>query len=386
MSLRGNPSFSVSSLSSAARSDYEALWRVIQNPNSGMNPAEWAASDDLTTYGRSLHTHMQSLLIAFRVTGDLRLLDEVDRLTQIMRGRLQDSWRGTRDGSSQRDGYLNWVWRGGDDPNHYGKDLHELDEMKTHGLIALVAYALDVNRDLQSPGGRNYGANADFWEDYLVNHFEAKWRARTGAGSGFPIMVRPHSHTYHSWLKWHYYMGLLTGRSAYTREAERMAGMIWNNELKTVSTSTGTAYVWARSIVSEGGGERYLQPTNYARYVFADIVELHLDGFHRWADSSEMRRFANTVAGLMIDKSGARSTFDWFASDVGGGTARAGIASDSSWARADIYKFQSSGMPMMMTWDTSGRVKSITDEARGPLGGTRSAEIAVSYLLYDMLR
>lgn len=351
-----------------------------------MNPSEWAASDDLHAYGRNLHTHIQSLLIALRLTGDLRLLDEADRLTTIMREYLHDSWRGTRDGTSQRDGYVNWVWRGSTDAEHAGKDVNKLDEMRTHSLIALVAYALDLNRDLSSPGGRNYGASADFWEDYLVNTFEAKWRAREGVSSGFPIMIRADGHVYYSWLKWHYYMGLLTGNSAYTRQAERMAGMIWNNELKTVSTSTGTAYVWARHIVSEGGNERYLQPFNYARYNFADAVELHLEGFSRWADANEMSRYANTISGLMIDRAGARSTFDWFASDVGGGSARAGIPSDPSWSRGTIYKYQASGLPMFMAWDSSGRIKSITDEARHPLGGTRTAEMGVSYLIYNMRR
>ncbi|MBX3144962.1 MAG: hypothetical protein KF813_14480 [Trueperaceae bacterium] len=380
--LRGNPSFSPSSLSSAARSSYDALWSVIRNP-SGQNPTAWASSDDLYVYARTLHTHIQSLLLAFRVTGDLALLDEVDRLTTIMRSKLHDSWRGTRDGSSQRDGYLNWVWRGSDDKTHAGKDLNELDEMKTHALIAVVAYALDLNRDLRSPGGRNYGASADYWEDYLVNHFEKKWRSRHGKASGFPFMVRPHAHTYHSWLKWHYYMGLLTGKSGYTREAERMAGIIWNRELKTVSTSTGTAYVWARSIVSEGGGENYLQPTTYARYVYADIVELHLEGFGRWADTSEVRRFANTVSGMIIDKAGRKSSYDWFSSDIGGRTARAGIRVDSSWERMDVYKYQASGFPLIMAWDTSGRMKTITDEVRSLVGGIKTAEMAAAYLLLN---
>src|SRR5690606_5818830 len=101
---------------------------------------------------------------------------------------------------------LNWVWKQDHDKYHQGKDLNKLDEIKTHSILASVAYALDVNRDLSSPGGRSYGAHADFWEHYLVDHFEAKWRERADVPTAFPFILRPHTHTYHSWLKWHYYM------------------------------------------------------------------------------------------------------------------------------------------------------------------------------------
>src|SRR5690606_40789448 len=67
---------------------------------------------------------------------------EADRIVEVMRSKLADSWRNTADGTSQKDGYVNWVWRGDSDTYH-GKDTHKLDEMKTHAIIATVAYALD---------------------------------------------------------------------------------------------------------------------------------------------------------------------------------------------------------------------------------------------------
>src|SRR5690606_10309211 len=109
---------------------------------------------------------------------------------------LADSWRGTADGTKQKDGYLNWVWRQNHGEAYQGKDTNQLDEIKTHAMIASVAYALELNRDLKSPGGRNYGAHADFWQDYLVNDFEAKWRDRRNKPTGFPFIMRPHTHTY----------------------------------------------------------------------------------------------------------------------------------------------------------------------------------------------
>jgi hypothetical protein len=371
-SLRGNPDFRISDLPSDAQLWYKRLWAAIDDPGSSQDPARWAASDNLYTYARQLHTHVQTLLIAFRVTGDLRLLDEVDRLLEIMRGKLADSWRGTVDGTDgTRDGYRNWVWRN-DENSYTGKDTNKLDEMKTHALVASAAYALHVNRDLTSPSGRSYSAHADFWTDYLVNDFEAKWRDRENRPTGFPIMIRPHTHTYHSWLKWHYYMGGLTGESGYLAEAKRMADVIWNEEIHTTNTKEGPAYLWTRSILSEGGSEDYLHPTTYARYVYGDVVEFHFEGFHRWANPEVVGGFARTFAEFVIDEEHATSSTDWFASDIGGGVSRAGIRSDPSWSRMEIYKFETSPYALVGAWDDTGRVRDVTYRVLQRLGGVDS--------------
>lgn len=386
-SLRGDPDFRVSNMNSGAQIWYRRLWSAIEDPRSKAD--SWAASDNLYTYGRHLHTHIQSLLTVFRVTGDLRLLDEVDRLAEIMRSRLSDAWRGTVDGTDgTRDGYVNWVWREGS-KTYDGKDTHKLDEMKTHALIAAVAYALDVNRDLASPSGRSYGAHADFWRDYLVNDFEAKWRERERVSSGFPIMIRPDNHTYYSWMKWHYYMALLTGRSAYMGEAERMADVIWNDEIRQMSTSSGPVYFWTRGVVGEGGGVAYLEPTTYSRYVYADAVEFHLEGFHRWARSETMPALARTFRQFVIDRDGAKSSTDWFAADIGGGVSRAGIPSDPNWGRMEIYKYETSPFAMIMPWDGTGQVAEISQDVLdrvGSLDEPRTVHLASAFVLNERLR
>src|SRR5690606_16950428 len=106
-SLRGDPEFTNSKLSDSQRFWYE---RILGSIGRRLYD-KVAASDDLYKYGRDLHTHYQSMLLAFRMTGDLRLLDEIVRLTDIQKSKLHDSWRDTLDGSQQKDGYLNWVWR-----------------------------------------------------------------------------------------------------------------------------------------------------------------------------------------------------------------------------------------------------------------------------------
>jgi hypothetical protein len=60
-----------------------------------------AASGDLYTLGRGLNDYVTALLSAPRATGDLKFLDEVDRLLEIARGRLADA---------NGDGFLDWRW------------------------------------------------------------------------------------------------------------------------------------------------------------------------------------------------------------------------------------------------------------------------------------
>ena len=372
-SLRGDPEFSRNQLNADQRAWYDRLWYDINNPGD-LNPMALAARDDLYYYARTLHTYVQSLLTVFRMTGDLALLDVIDRITERMREELRDGWRDTLDGTDgTRDGYLNWVYRYGNSTLYQGKDTHQLNEMKTHALIATVAYALELNRDLRSPSGRDYGAHADFWQDYLINHFEAKWRDRRNVPTGFPIMTRPHTHTYYSWLKWHYYMGQLTGDDGYLHEATRMANVLWN-EIRTVDTRTGPAYVWARSVLTEGGKGDYLHPTVYAGYVYGDIIELHLEGFHQWASEEQMHRFARTFTELINNKNDPVK--DGFSSDIGGGTTQAGLDSDPSWSDMQINRFRHNSYALISAWDTTNQTTTISRDIQHALRSRDTTNIA----------
>jgi hypothetical protein len=369
--LRGDPSFDGDALDAALATRYGDLWSEIRGASGDLQPLRLAARDDVYHYGRTLQSYVQSVLTTFRVTGDLALLDHVDQIAEVMRTKLRDGWRGTLDGTDgTRDGYLNWVYRYGESTTFEGKDTSRGNEMKTHALVAMIAYALHLNRDLPSPSGRDYGAHADFWLDYLTNHFEAKWRERTGIATGFPFLERPHTHTYSSWMRWHYYMGQLTGDAAYVAEAERMADVLWG-ELRTVETPSGPAYVWARSVLSEGGSGDYLHPTTYARYVFGDIVELHLEGFHRYADDAELERFARTFTELIVDNGDPAQR--GFAADVGGGRTQAGLRSDPAWSRLSPDRYRLSPYALIGAWDASGDIAAVTHEIERSLGGNDTA-------------
>jgi len=362
--LRGNPDFTTNSLTTEQRTWYDRLWAAIDNPEQYPNATELAQSDDIYAYRGDLQDYTNALLTAFRMTGDLRLLDEVSRISELMRAELSDPWRDTLEGGNgKKDGYLNWVTRYNPSSNRQfiGKDTQMAYDLKAHAHVALFAWAFENNRDLKSPGGYDYAQQANFWEDYLVNHFEAKWRKRNGKATGFPFAETVGLHTYHSFMKWHYYMGKLTGKGAYTKEAERMANVLWQNEFKEVSTKYGTGLVWARAVLSmldKGSAKykslNYLHPQDYARYVVQEAIDLHFEGFNRYAEDATLEKMANTLADFVITNDKLES----YARDIGGGKSRAGIpASDANWSKMTKWRFAESSWSHLAAWDKKSNNK-----------------------------
>jgi hypothetical protein len=339
LSLRGDPSFSATKLSSETKLWHDRLWAAISNSRQSPNPTELAGSNNLYDYGRGLNTYITSLLHAFRATGDLRILDEIDRLTQIMRSKLKDSSILTVGGSSPKsDGYLNWIYNR--DNEYKGTDVHEMDDMLTHSMVAAVAYAFYVNRDLNA----KYEERANFWTGYLKNHFEAKWRARKKKATGFPFLEKKLTHTYAQWNRYHYYMYKLTGEKGYHNEAVRMAQVI-KNGVKTVSTSIGQAATWDHGMPHNGGKAHGPQPSNYARYTIQAMADLSLEGFSVYAEHGFMERVAHTVAALVLNKAPS---------------AIAGKIDGSGSSSVSIYGI--SPFAQVALWDKSGMVKTISEQ------------------------
>lgn len=354
LDLRGDAGFEPASLPPVVRCWYEELWRVIGSPERSEYFTSRAARNDLYTYAREVNTHLVALLTAFRVTGDLALLDEVDRLAQHMRAQLSDAWQGRhRSDSDAVDGYYNWIWDRGTSSTHDGRDIHEIDEMRTHSVLAHVAYAFARNSELESPNGVVYAERADFWLDYLANHFEAKWRERNGVPwPRFPFMERPHLHETLEFARYHHYMGLLTGEDAYAAEAERLSEVAFEN-FREAETDNGPALVTPRSVLSMGGTLEYLLPSTYFRYVVATAVDLHLEGVGPWADVDVIESLARSLAEFVLDGEGGG-----YARDIGGGQDRAGIdaSREREWSRVSTGTFNSSPFALLAAWDASGKV------------------------------
>lgn len=360
LDLVGDPDFDAGDLPADIRCWYEALWEVLLEPSRAAYFTSRALQDDLYTYSREMNTHITALLTALRVTGDLAFLDEADRLTQHMRSVLDDTWkRGAALESGSVDGYLNWIWDRDTSREHRGRDLHEIDEMRTHSLLANVAYAFKVNAEVGSPNGVDYAERAEFWTSYLVDHFEAKWRERHDVPwPEFPFIVRPHMHETTEFIRYHHYMYLLTGREPYRDEAERMAGIVLDNFVE-VPTGSGPAFVTPRSVLSLGGSVRYLLPSTYVRYLYNSAVDLHLEGVGGFASDAVVERLARSLTEFIIDDG-----WNDFARDMGGGVDRGGVpaSSASEWSRFNADRFNASSYALLIAWDDSGEVASVSKQ------------------------
>lgn len=363
---------------SSAERWLEEIMDTVGDEDRSAYATELADSDDLYQYSRALHTYIVSLLTAYRLTGDDDLLAEVDRLAEIMRSHLDDSWRDTDDNRSRgRDGYRNWVWRGSN-RDHRGKDLNEIDEMRTHALVAEFAWAFETQRGTETDDGTDYGERADFWKEYLREDFEAKWRERKDVPwPKFPFMGRPYVHETVSFIKYHYYMYRLTEREEYLREAKRLTDIVLA-EFQEVETDEGPALVWTHALVRQGGDREFLQPTTYARYVFADAVDLHLEGFDRWADPELVRGLANTLAQFIIDEDEME-----MARDIGGGERRAGLrpSSDDDWSGPTYTQYAISPFALLAAWDESGIVVEFSERVHERLDSDQRSILVPAGLL-----
>ena len=340
LSLRIDPSFTVDSLPADTRLWYNRFLAGMRNPNQYPNATVAAQSNNTYRYGRTMNTHMTTIMQMLRVTGDRQLLDEVDRLTQLMRAQLKD-WSITTYGSTtyKTDGYLNWQYDY--DAGYTGTDVHEMDEMLTHSLVASYAYAFHVNRDLDP----RYAERAQFWTNYLKNHFEAKWRKRKNIPTGFPFLEKKLAHPYMQFVRYHYYMAKLTGDKAYETEALRMTGNI-KNQIKEVSTPIGTSAIWAHGMTLLGGTATGIQSTSYARYTVQGAAEMAAEGFSIFGQAGYMDRVAVTLANNIMD--GNLSAYAEYIDGSGSGGAQLDTYAISPWA-------------MLGRWDKTGEVQVETD-------------------------
>lgn len=347
-SLRGDPNFDPNQLPGEMRLWHARLWEGINDFNaeraSQLNPDNLAASGDLYAVGRAFNTYITTLLNALRVTKDLALLDEVDRLLEIARAQL---------GDTNGDGYLNLRYLNeSDDRNEYGEDYHVMDEILAHSLLAAAAGALRENAAFNP----RYKEHAEFWANYLQNHFEAKWRAREGKPSGFPFLSRDLMHPYVQFIRYHYYMYKLTGDAAYLREARRRAELV-PKQVREVYTPGGPAYVWNQRFLPDGDGETLsCQPFVYLPLTLQAFEDMAFEGFSVF-DDLFMQRVATSMGSLVLED-GYRD----LAPDICGGRIQADI-SPAGGDGGITYHFVNMPYAEVGKWDATGRLRNYVERA-----------------------
>ncbi len=301
------------------------LVATITNPkydsyNAWMNPDRMVSKGDTFSLARNFNNYATSLVLAYRETGDRTLVRQLDRLMNIAKGKLRDS---------NGDGYLNWVYNTRTDSSsapYLGTDKHVMDEMMSHSMVASVAYTLKQ---------AGYSSSASYWTNYLKNHFEKKWRKRSGKSSGFPFMNHFLMHPTTNFIRYHYFMYKLTGDGSYYSEAKRLAGTV-----KGTMRSSGSGYVWDHKVGSRSG----CQPMVYVKYTTQALVDLASANSGLF-DSSFMRRVAYSMA-----NKGLRSTSGSLASSICGGGSYGSVYT------AAQYPYM-----QLAPWDSSGRLKSAAE-------------------------
>lgn len=400
-SLRGDPGFGVGGLSVGERVWFDRMWAGIDRSSAGLVAV--AERDNSYHFGRDVYQFSHALLLGLRSTGDLRFLDEVDVVMEALRGELRDGWCGGVEGSvyvnvrygevAEPDGFVNFRWRAdtsvdtGD--RDYCRDTGDLDETLTHGHLAMVMYAYHVNRDLVSPGGVDYGERADFWFDYLRNHFEAKWRARSGvAWPEMDFIDLKFGHTYHVFALYYYFMGKRlesvgdADAVAYLDKVAALTDAMFEQPYVPgkqgggfvgTSGAYGDAVVYSVSAPGNGtlsAGSVSLQalPMTYARYMLSAILTLRLEGFARW-DDAIMVRLSNGITSFVLDVPSVTSSKDTFAAGNSGGEVVEGMPPTTYRPRFTVRGYGYTSIPGLAVWDASGRIEAVSLQAYAALQG-----------------
>jgi len=297
---------------------------TIENPKfqPALDPKLLAASGDLYKLGRHFNNYVTTIILAYRETGDRDLVRQLDAVMNIAKGKLRDT---------NGDGYKNWRYlhSGADSTSQpfYGTDLHVMDEMMTHSMVAAAAYTLKQ---------AGFSSSAAFWTGYLKNDFEAKWRKRNKKSSGFPFINHFLMHPTTQFVRYNFYMYKLTGQSSYYSEAKRLAGTV-----KNTMRSSGSGYVWAHQVSRKSG----CQPTVYVQYTTQALADLASGGSGLF-DTTFMKRVANTMAYKVL-----KST--------DGTSMAANVCGSSSYG--SIYTFAQMPYAQLAPWDGSNRLKSTAE-------------------------
>lgn len=385
-SLRGDPSFDPNNLNSTAKLWHTRLLAYLSRVSAKTDHAAdnsvrgHAQNANLYNMARDVRGVVFTLMLAFRATGDLAILDTIKLIVDDMKAQLSPGWRGTiavPSGAPGGNGYIEpgqwsdgiWVWKTGGSPEHTGRDIHPTDDPKTISIICYYALACEMNRDIAV----KYANDADYWSAFLVN-WEAKWRSnrwqRRNRPTG-PMFRRGHTHSQHGEMTLYVLLHRLTDENKYLNDANTLYNDIWASDFRLTTVDGQQAYVWARTLQSlRPGDENYLHPATYARYVFDDTMTLHLEGYQTYASTTTMQRLANSVARMLISNSNPSSSSTTVTNrDIGGGVTRAGIPSDSSWSGINTLIWAgSAGYGLLEKFDSSGIIGTLNSNAYSTMG------------------
>lgn len=396
---------------------------------------EFAARDNTYHYGRTLGATHADLLLAYRLTGWTRILDELIRISDIQYAQLAVGYRGEDPDAAKYPAspYLTWRRYQNDSATHRGTTYHVQDAPLAHVPIAQIAIAAREAADL----GSRYAAAALKWRAYLTEHFIPMWRGpetkgepgwalnhkgnthkyftnssttqRAGVNNqpDWPLFSRQHTHTHTGDSALHLYLGTLLGDStARGIGALGFRELFARRNLYRYEGRFGEAATWPRTLHYTGHGteqdpssQNYHQPTTYAGLVVMDALPAWLDG--AWPDFPEAfaRPVMRTIAEYAIPErpSGYAIAGDLAAHHVIRGVNDRGdvlTVQGSSFSARNADTVLAFCYPWLLAWDPDGSATEhflgllasstrFTEDRSDPLARPRLASYPLGVIIRD---
>lgn len=315
--LRGRPGFDPANptlkdgrpIEGNALRAYQATraWALRPDAWENVDYANRMRHPDLYNVAREGSTAQGAILRAFRLTGDLALLEVIARGIRAFDETTVIEWDGY---STEHSGWSNlytgpqpWspypkkLYRGGGGSYEFdGTDLHKQNVTILFSVLAEAAWALWQNRDLVGPSGRRFVADAEravaivqafarAWsldtttDPWVENYKGEQWThsrgySRRAAPGTYPLMFRDGSHTYLNNGVAHRYLGALGLAGAFDLPnpqgaldwAQEHAARLPVTAYRECETSRGPGITLPRAAWKTGDNELALWAT-YTAYV-----------------------------------------------------------------------------------------------------------------------
>ncbi len=304
-------------------------------------------SGRLNDMSRHANLQLEQVISAFRVTGDGALVRRVYEVMQFARATLK---------ANTGDGFRGWLYYNPNDLKLHNKDTTTMEEIMAHSMVALAARLFDVNRDVPE-----YAEAADFWIDYLVNEFEAKWRKRSNKPTGFPFIEKDLFHPFTNSVQLMHYLGDLTGEAKYHTERDRLIRVV-RKELMV----KGSSYVWPHIVNSYRAVGNYgwiFQKCSYSGETLNAVADLGLEGV---LTEEDMQRFANTVTDNMLDGKAVGLLSSNCSGDTGGDLyypllGKVTHFNPPAEPRGTGWEWKTRGYALLARWDETGEIVNVSE-------------------------
>lgn len=341
-SLLGDPSFDTNDptlrgipLAGDALAVYRGLEWLMTNHKAnrfveqGGDDIDDLATSHLYQMARTLGTIYGEIALFFRLTGDLRILDEWARIASVQATAIEVGWPNATSAApwpSHTYRCLNRYRGVSGEEEYYGTDHNLLDNIRAHEPLAHLLYALRLNQHLASPahGAGYYEAQADFWETYFLewlrvwsgpeekagrnqngstasgwsvnyrgqqhNYYYSQTGKRRADYATWPVVSRHLTHTHIGASTLHYWLGKAMG-ATHPGFAQAAAVGLEGIEVPFLDRNMyywnglyGEQGVWPRALQDTGHyttsspGLNYSQPSMYIAYIVHNLFNLWLEG------------------------------------------------------------------------------------------------------------